>query len=65
LTGLSTQTLQIKPLYIYQLPQGIKAKSKEIFVMVLPKFTIDSQKKILVQLNELKGERNLELKSKQ
>ncbi len=58
----SIQKLQINPLYVYQNPNRIKANSKTEFVIVLPKFSIDNQKNILVELNELEGERNLELK---
>jgi len=58
----SIQKLQIKPVYRYQNPKRIKSNSKTEFVIVLPKFSIDNQKSIIVELNELKGERNLELK---
>jgi len=58
----SIQKLQINPVYEYLNPKRIKANSKTEFVIVLSKFSIDNQKNILVELNELQGERNLELK---
>ena len=30
--------------------------------MVLPKFSVDNHKNIIIELNELEGERNLEIK---
>ncbi len=58
----SSQTLLIKPIFKYQVPKRIKGNSKSEFVVVFPKFTIDNHKKIMVELNELFGERNLRLK---
>jgi hypothetical protein len=63
-TGLSRksiQKLQIQPKYVYQMPKVIPSNATKEFVVVLPKFTIDKHKIILIELNELYGERNLEL----
>ncbi len=65
LTQKSSQKLQIKPVFICQFPQTIKAHSKKEFVMVLPKFSVDNHKNIIIELNELEGERKLEMKLNQ
>jgi hypothetical protein len=44
------------------MPKVIPSNATKEFVVVLPKFTIDKHKIILIELNELYGERNLELR---
>ena len=66
-TGRSTksksfQKILIKPLYEYQVPDKIKGNTQSAFIIVFPKFTIDNPKRIMVELNELSGDRNLKLK---
>ncbi len=58
----SSQTLLLKPIYVYKLYDRIKRKSVDRIVFVLPKFSINKQKKVLIELNELHGERNITLK---
>tara|TARA_R110002020_G_scaffold224695_3_gene434520 strand:- start:2294 stop:3145 length:852 start_codon:yes stop_codon:yes gene_type:complete len=58
----SSQRVLKKPKLTYQLPEKIKKGEQAHFVYVLPKFSLSSDQRILVQLNEKNGERNLELK---
>ncbi len=58
----SSQTLLKKPVYIHLLPGKIKGNSKSDFVVVFSKFTIGNDKKIMIELNEMIGERDVKLK---
>lgn len=62
LTRKSSQTLQIKSLYTHQFPKRVRANSKAEFVVVLPKFSVGKNKRVFLELNEMEGERNLNLK---
>lgn len=48
-------------LYEYQIPERIKAFESSKYIVVFNKFSIDSKKHFLVELNELNGERNIKL----
>lgn len=58
----SSQTILKKPIYVYKLYNRVKRKTVDRLVYVLPKFSINNQKKVLIELNELHGERNITLK---
>ncbi len=58
----STQTISKEPIFTYLLPNKIKGGSKSRFIIVFSKFTIDNHKKMMIELNELNGERNIRLK---
>lgn len=58
----SSQTISKEPIFTYLQPSKIKAKTKSEFMVVFSKFTIDNHKKMMIELNEANGERNLRLK---
>jgi conjugative transposon TraN protein len=58
----SIQELQQHPLYIYHNPDVIKGHSKRVWVVALQKFTIPGKKKLVIQLMEKNGGRNLRLR---
>jgi len=55
----SAQTILKKPIFTYQLLSRIPRKSTKRIVYVLPKFSINKQKKVIIELNEYGGERNV------
>ncbi len=58
----SSQTISKEPIFTYLQPSKIKAKTKTEFMVVFSKFTIGNHKKMMIELNELYGERNIRLK---
>ena len=62
LTKKSVQTLPINPIYQYHFPKTVAAHTKVAFVMVLPKYSLNAQKEVFVELKEFKGERDLVLR---
>ena len=50
-----------EPAFKYKVPNRIKANSKERFICVYDKFSINKNKSILINISELKGERILAL----
>lgn len=58
----SLQRLYIEPKYIYKLPTKIKEGQKKRFIYVLPKFSLSNDRRVIAELNEKNGERNVELK---
>lgn len=58
----SSQAISKEPIFTYLLPNKIKGKTKSEFIIVFSKFTIDHHKKMMVELNEANGERNIRLK---
>lgn len=58
----SLQRLVKEPLYRYNLPSRIAKKASIRFVYVLPKFSLSNERRVIVELNEKAGERNLKLK---
>lgn len=58
----SSQTISKEPLFTYLQPSKIKGKTKSKFIFVFSKFTIDHHKKMMIELNEAHGERNIRLK---
>ena len=60
----ASQEIEIKPLYILNENQTIESNSEETIVYALPKFTIPNKKFLAIQITEINGGRNLELKVK-
>ncbi|MBD0777754.1 DUF4138 domain-containing protein [Maribacter sp. ANRC-HE7] len=58
----SQQRIYQEPLFVYGRPTRIVASETVSMVYVLPKFSLDSDRKIVVELNEKNGERTIELK---
>ncbi len=58
----SMQNLYQDPLLRYHMPSKVEAGTSERFVYVMPKFSIDSDRRAVLKLNEKSGERDLELK---
>lgn len=58
----SSQTISNEPIFTYLQPSKIKAKTKSEFMVVFSKFTIGKHKKMMIELNEANGERNIRLK---
>jgi hypothetical protein len=51
----------IKPLYVYNNVKTIEAKSRNNFIFVLPKFTIQDKKRLYIEFWESKGDRNFSI----
>ena len=58
----SLQSLQQEPIFKYKLPSRIGEDDVARFVYVMPKFSIDKDRRLVLELNEKRGERNIELK---
>lgn len=58
----SLQKLLKEPLFIYNRPTKIAKNETASLVYVLPKFSISDDRRVILELNEQKGERNLKLK---
>ena len=59
----SYQKLQMKPVYKHKLPEKIWNGQSLRFVYVLPKFVLGDKEKLQLELQELKGNRKLILKT--
>lgn len=57
----SSQKIKYDPIYTYYLPKKIKSFKSAEFVMIYNKFSINKKKSVIVEVNEKKGERNLQL----
>ena len=60
----SYQKLQQEVIYSHKVPDVVKNKDLVNFVFVLPKLTLATSEKLLVELNELKGARSIYLSAK-
>jgi Domain of unknown function (DUF4138) len=60
----SFQRLQQKVIYKHKVPSIIKDKQSKRFVYVLPKFVLGDNEKLQIELQELKGSRNVTLSTK-
>ncbi|MBU2998120.1 conjugative transposon protein TraN [Cellulophaga baltica] len=58
----SLQRLDQKPIYKHQLPSKIAEGEMMRFVYVLPKFSLANDRRVLLEVNEKDGERNIILK---
>ncbi len=60
----SIQKLEKQPVYTHQVPFKVLENETKKMVFVLPKFSLADDKKLVVELNEQNGERNLKLNVK-
>jgi hypothetical protein len=58
----SLQRLYQEPVFKAGLPSKIGANEKARFVYVMPKFSLSNDRRVLLELNEKNGERNVKLK---
>ena len=58
----SLQRLNQEPIYKHNLPSKISENETVRFVYVLPKFSLSNDRRVILELNEKDGERNIELK---
>ena len=59
----SLQRIYQKPLFVYNRPTRIAENETVRMVYVLPKFSLSNDRRVVIELNENNGERNLELKA--
>ena len=57
----SLQRVNQEPLYKHNMPSKIGEHKTARFVYVLPKFSVSNDRRVILQLNEDDGERNIEL----
>ncbi len=57
----SLQKVQLEPNIKYGIPSRIEAKQTAKLVYVIPKFSLSDDRRAILELNEHKGERNIEL----
>jgi len=57
----SLQTLYKEPLLKYHMPEKIAENTSRELVYVLPKFSLDKEHRVVLELNEKNGERNVKL----
>lgn len=58
----TTQYLEKNPLFIYNTNRTIRGGTSRVLIFVYDQFSIDNNKKIVFEINESNGERNLSLK---
>ncbi|MDO7172554.1 DUF4138 domain-containing protein [Mariniflexile sp. AS56] len=58
----SLQRLEQEPIYILDLPSKIAKNETARFVYVMPKFSLSNDRRVILELNEKHGERNMEMK---
>jgi len=58
----SIQRLYQEPIFKCELPSKIAENENARFVIVIPKFSLSNDRRVLLELNEKNGERNIELK---
>ncbi len=58
----SFQSIQQEVIYMYKIPDLIKDRHLQRFVYVLPKFVLGDNEKLMIELKELNGSRNLILR---
>ncbi len=58
----SLQNLYLKPVFEYNKPLKVKENQTVKMVYVVPKFSISDERKVVLELNEKNGERNIKLK---
>lgn len=58
----SSQTIYKKPLFKHGMPSKIKEGSTEKLIYVLPKFSLGDGRRVILELNEKDGGRNIKLK---
>ncbi|WP_431606674.1 DUF4138 domain-containing protein, partial [Leeuwenhoekiella blandensis] len=60
----SSQRIVKQPLYKHHFPSKVKRGERVRFIYVLSKFSLSNNNRVIVQLHEGQGERDLELKIK-
>jgi len=58
----SSQTIYKEPIFKYGMPLRIKENESEKLVYVLPKFSLGDDRRVILELNEKNGGRNIKLK---
>ncbi len=58
----TTQYLEKNPLFIYNTNRTIRGGTSRVLIFVYDQFSIDNNKKVVFEINESNGERNLSLK---
>jgi len=58
----SLQRIYQEPIFKYNLPNSIAGNKTRKLVYVLPKFSISNDRRVILELNEKNGERNIKLK---
>jgi len=58
----SLQRLYQEPIFKYHLPSKIVANETVRFIYVMPKFSLSNDRRVILELNEKDGERNIEIK---
>ncbi|MBP2831801.1 DUF4138 domain-containing protein [Aquimarina sp. U1-2] len=58
----SLQSIYKEPLHKHRLPSKIKEGTAERLVYVLPKFSMSDERRVVLELNEKNGERDIKLK---
>lgn len=58
----SLQRLHQEPIYKHKLPSKIGKSEMVRFVYVLPKFSLSNNRRVVLEMNEKNGERNIEMK---
>ncbi|MCG2462846.1 DUF4138 domain-containing protein [Flavobacteriaceae bacterium F89] len=58
----SLQTLQLKPKYVFDVPERINEHETKRCVLVVPKFSLDEDRGVVLELKEISGGRDLKLK---
>ena len=56
------QRIYKEPLYKHQLPSKIKEGGTGRLVYVIPKFSLSDERRVVLELNEKNGERDIKLK---
>jgi len=58
----SLQRLYLEPIFKYNLPSKIREKETVRFTYVMSKFSLSKDRRVILELNENNGERNIKLK---
>ena len=58
----SLQRLYIEPIFKHHLPSKIVVNETVRLIYVMPKFSLSNDRRVILELNEKRGERNIELK---
>lgn len=58
----SLQRLHQEPIYKHKLPSKIGKSEMVRYVYVLPKFSLSNNRRVILEMNEKNGERNIEMK---
>lgn len=59
--GNSYQKISMRPIYQYDVPTRVTGSGKHEFVLVFDKFALDKNKALYIDIDELNGNRNIQL----